>query len=68
MANRSDFLRAKLPRQYKRQMAMISDATLRRDYGKLMASAHASHVAFKMKRNDGAETAKKESAQANDIE
>lgn len=68
MANRSDFFEAKLPRQYKKQMALISDATLRRDYGRLMASAHASHVAHKLKRNDVAESAKKESAQANDIE
>jgi hypothetical protein len=56
MANRSDFFNAKLPRQYKRMLAMgqtygwtgneHSRGLLKRQF----ISAHANHVNFKLKR------------------
>ena len=57
MANRSDFYSAKLPRGFKRMLAMaqtygwVEDA---HELGRIKNSfinAHASHVAFKLKRN-----------------
>lgn len=56
MANRSDFFNAKLPRHFKRMMAMgetygyIKDAHDRGQFKKLMINAHANHVSYKMKR------------------
>jgi len=57
MANRSDFFNAKLPRQYKRMLAMeetygwIKDEHERGSLKRIMIEAHANHVAFKLKRN-----------------
>lgn len=57
MANRSDFFNAKLPRQWKRILAMgqtnnwNGDAHNRGNLRRLMMDAHASHVSFKMKRH-----------------
>lgn len=57
MANRSDFFSAKLPRGYKKLMAMgetygyIRDSHERGQFKRMMISAHANHVGFKMKRN-----------------
>jgi hypothetical protein len=57
MANRSDFFGAKLPRGFKRMLAMeqangwVKDS---HEYGKvkkLFIDAHASHVRHKLKRN-----------------
>lgn len=67
MANRSDFYSAKLPRQFKRILAMeeangwIANKHERGTLKKLLISAHANHVSFKMKRNsvetrDGSDT------------
>ena len=56
MANRSDFFDAKLPRQFKRMLAMaeangwINDSHERGDIRRAMISAHANHVEFKLKR------------------
>jgi hypothetical protein len=56
MANRSDFYNAKLPRQYKRLLAMseaygwVKDSHERGDFKRSMIAAHANHVAFKIKR------------------
>lgn len=56
MANRSDFFNAKLPRQYKRILAMseaygwIKDSHERGDFRRAMIEAHANHVGFKLKR------------------
>jgi hypothetical protein len=56
MANRSDFFNAKLPRQYKRILAMseaygwINDSHERGDFKRSMIAAHTNHVAFKIKR------------------
>ena len=53
MANRSDFFNAKLPRQYKRILAMseaygwIKDSHERGDFRRAMIEAHANHVGFK---------------------
>ena len=57
MANRSDFYDAKLPRGFKRMLAMaqtngwVKDAhelgTLKRSF----INAHSNHVAYKLKRN-----------------
>jgi hypothetical protein len=57
MANRSDFFNAKLPRGYKRMMAMAQTNGWVKDsheYGKiknLFIDAHANHVRHKLKRN-----------------
>jgi len=56
MANRSDFFNAKLPRQYKRMLAMeetngwLKDEHDRGRVKKLFINAHANHVGFKLKR------------------
>ena len=56
MANRSDFFNAKLPRQYKRMIAMeetngwIKDSHQRGKIKKLFIDAHSNHVAHKLKR------------------
>lgn len=57
MANRSDFFNAKLPRHFKRMIAMAETNGWVKDSherGKLKSSfinAHANHVAYKLKRN-----------------
>ena len=57
MANRSDFYSAKLPRHFKRMMAMeeangwIKNNQERGELKRLFIGAHANHVAYKMKRN-----------------
>lgn len=56
MANRSDFFSAKLPRGFKRMLAMeqANGWIDRKDYNavkKLFIQAHATHVGFKMKRH-----------------
>jgi hypothetical protein len=57
MANRSDFFTAKLPRGYKRMLAMeqvyglIKDSHDRGSIKKLLISAHSNAVGFKLKRN-----------------
>lgn len=57
MANRSDFFNAKLPRQFKRMLAMgqtynwNGDEHNRGTLKNLLIKAHADHVSFKMKRN-----------------
>lgn len=61
MANRSDFFNAKLPRQYKRMLAMeqtngwLSDSHARGEVKRILIGAHANHVAYKLKRNSTAE-------------
>ena len=56
MANRSDFFNAKLPRQYKRMLAMeetngwVKDSHERGSIKELFIKAHANHVAHKLKR------------------
>lgn len=56
MANRSDFFNAKLPRRFKRMLAMeeangwIKNSQERNTVKKLFIQAHANHVAYKMKR------------------
>lgn len=56
MANRSDFLKAKLPRSLKRMLAMSQtygwsgDAHNSGEIRRLFIDAHASHVGFKTKR------------------
>jgi hypothetical protein len=56
MANRSDFFNAKLPRGFKRMMAMAQTNGWVKDsheYGKiknLFIDAHANHVRYKVKR------------------
>jgi hypothetical protein len=56
MANRSDFFNAKLPRQFKRMLAMaeaygwINDSHERGDFKRSMIAAHANHVSYKLKR------------------
>jgi hypothetical protein len=56
LANRSDFFNAKLPRHFKRMMAMgetygfIKNSHERGTFKRLFISAHANHVAYKMKR------------------
>lgn len=62
MANRSDFFDAKLPRQYKRMLAMAQtngwsgNEHDRSVIKKAFINAHANHVSFKLKRqsNDAA--------------
>lgn len=57
MANRSDFFNAKLPRHFKRMLAMeetngwIKDEHERGNLKRIMIEAHSNHVAFKLKRN-----------------
>ena len=57
MANRSDFFNAKLPRHFKRMLAMGQTYGWTKDnheYGMLkrqFIQAHANHVGFKLKRN-----------------
>lgn len=57
MANRSDFFNAKLPRGFKRMLAMeqtngwIKDSHERGRIKQLLIEAHANHVGFKLKRN-----------------
>jgi len=57
MANRSDFFNAKLPREYKRMLAMaetrgwINGSQERGELKRAMIQAHANHVGFKLKRN-----------------
>lgn len=57
MANRSDFFSAKLPRQYKRMLAMSQtygwsgDKHAFGDLRRMFINAHASHVGHKLKRN-----------------
>lgn len=56
MANRSDFFNAKLPRQYKRMLAMaqtnnwVGDEHNRGALKRAFINAHANHVSYKMKR------------------
>ena len=56
MANRSDFFNAKLPRQYKRMLAMEQAYgwSGKQEYHtvkNLFINAHANHVGYKLKRN-----------------
>ncbi len=57
MANRSDFYNAKLPRQFKRMLAMeeangwIANEHDRGTLKRILIAAHANHVSFKLKRN-----------------
>ena len=57
MANRSDFFSAKLPRGFKRMLAMaqtngwLNDVHEKNKVKNLFIDAHASHVGFKMKRH-----------------
>lgn len=57
MANRSDFFSAKLPRHFKRMLAMaetygwVKDSHERGDLRRSFINAHAQHVGFKMKRH-----------------
>jgi hypothetical protein len=58
MANRSDFFSAKLPRGFKRMLAMeqangwIKDSHERGSFKRAYINAHANHVSFKMKRHN----------------
>lgn len=58
MANRSDFFSAKLPRHFKRILAMaetygwVADSHERGSLKRSLIDAHASHVGFKMKRQN----------------
>ena len=57
MANRSDFFTAKLPREYKRMLAVaesrgwINGKQERSELKNSLIDAHANHVNFKMKRH-----------------
>jgi len=57
LANRSDFFSAKLPRRLKKLMAMgetygyIGNSHERGQFKRMMISAHANHVGYKLKRN-----------------
>ena len=57
MANRSDFFDAKLPREFKRLLAMgetygwVKDNQERGELKRAMIAAHANHVGFKLKRH-----------------
>ena len=55
MANRSDFYKAKLPRQIKRMLSLMStgDSAHDSEVKKLFIEAHDRHVKYKMKRNSG---------------
>jgi len=60
MANRSDRFSAKLPRHMKRALAMQSINMTREHYNnakKVMISAHAAFVSFKLKRADNKDSA-----------
>jgi len=56
MANRSDFFKSKLPRQFKRMLAMeetngwIKNSQERNTIKKAFINAHANHVSYKLKR------------------
>jgi len=56
MANRSDFFNAKLPRHFKRILAMaetngwVRDSHERGQLKRSFISAHANHVGYKLKR------------------
>ena len=54
MANRSDFLTAKLPRSLKKMIALIPnlDARQSREIRKIFIDAHARHVRAKTRRSD----------------
>ena len=58
MANRSDFFNAKLPRRFKRMLAMaeangwVKDSHERGSIRRQFIAAHANHIAFKMKRTE----------------
>ena len=58
MANRSDFFSAKLPRHFKRILAMaevngwVANSHERGSLKRSLIDAHASHVGFKMKRHN----------------
>jgi hypothetical protein len=58
MANRSDFFTSKLPRQYKRMLAVaesrgwINGNQQRGEIKNSLISAHSTHVGFKMKRHN----------------
>ena len=57
MANRSDFFSAKLPREFKKLMAMgeiygyIKNSHERGQFKRAMIEAHSNHVSYKMRRN-----------------
>lgn len=57
MANRSDFFSAKLPRSFKKLMAMgeiygyIKNSHERGQFKRMMIEAHSNHVGHKMRRN-----------------
>lgn len=57
MANRSDFFNAKLPRGFKKLMAMgetygyINNSQERGKFKRMMIEAHANHVGYKLRRN-----------------
>lgn len=57
MANRSDFFSAKLPRQYKKMLALSEafggfNKAEAREHRKLFIKAHAAHVTAKTRRSD----------------
>ena len=57
MANRSDFFSAKLPRYYKKMIALgetagAYDKAAARQLRKAFIEAHARHIAFKLKRTN----------------
>ena len=51
MANRSDFMKAKIPRYLKKTLAGIPDAHQRGVVRRLFIKAHAEHVLYKQKRS-----------------
>lgn len=57
MANRSDFFDSKLPREFKRMLAMgetygwVKNNQERSELKRAFIQAHANHVGFKMKRH-----------------
>lgn len=69
MANRSDFFNAKLPRGFKRMLAMeeangwIKDNHERGVVKRAYMNAHADHVSFKLKRHS---TDRRDTAELND--
>lgn len=66
MANRSDFFDAKLPRQFKRVLAMaeangwLKDSHERGELKRGFINAHAKHVGFKIKRQSMETTSSEE--------
>jgi len=57
MANRSDFFSSKLPRYYKKMIALGEmaghyDKAGAREARKIFINAHAAHIGFKTKRTD----------------